>query len=289
MVTTTGDAEAAVAALLERQFGLRPSIFVDAATQVRALSLFLERRAAYTAAQRQALAHGLAGIKRSGLATHPARIRFRRLAAENWAESWKRHFKPIEVSPALLIKPSWSRRRPRRGQVVVTLDPGLSFGTGQHPTTAFCLRQLVAGRHSEQSLSFLDIGTGSGILAIAAAKLGYGPVHGFDADPEAIGVARRNAKSNRVSGLVHFETRDLACWPARGRRYDVIGANLTDDLLLACSGRILSRLPAQGRLVLAGILGRRFETVRRHYTTAGLRLVASERVGEWRSGAFVFR
>ena len=136
---------------------------------------------------------------------------------EDWAESWKRHFKPIEIGDALLVKPSWSKRRPRKNQAVVILDPGLSFGTGQHPTTAFCLREIVRlklakerGRlarefktrhHADEPSalqSFLDIGTGSGILAIAAAKLGYQPVHAFDFDAEAVRIARANARANRV-------------------------------------------------------------------------------------------
>src|SRR5208337_4372949 len=119
---------------------------------------------------------------------------------EDWAESWKKHFKPLEIifrrdefheSPkkenqfklgtrpsersakSLLVKPSWSKKRPRKNQAVVILDPGLSFGTGQHPTTAFCLRELVRCGKIETRRSFLDIGTGSGILAIAARKLGF--------------------------------------------------------------------------------------------------------------------
>jgi ribosomal protein L11 methyltransferase len=288
-VTTAGAAEEAVAALMERLFGPTPSVFVNAETQVRVLSLFLENRSACTAAQRQELWRGLARIRKLGLTTGPARIRLRRLPADDWAESWKRHFQPIEIGRALLIKPSWSRRQARKGQVLVTLDPGLSFGTGQHPTTVFCLRQLVACRRSGLDQSFLDIGVGSGILVIAAGKLGYRPADGFDVDPEAVRIAKANAQANQVHGLVDLKRQDLKRWPRRGRRYNVICANLTDDLLLTYARPILSRLRANGRLVLAGILRSRFEVVRRHYEAAGLRVVSSQTAGEWRSGAFAFQ
>ena len=117
---------------------------------------------------------------------------------EDWAESWKRHFKPIEIGRRLLIKPSWSRRRPKPHQQVVVLDPGLSFGTGQHPTTAFCLAEVARLVKNAPARSFLDIGTGSGILAIAAARLNYQPIWAFDFDPEAVRMARANAQTNQV-------------------------------------------------------------------------------------------
>ena len=102
------------------------------------------------------------------------KIEIAKVKREDWAESWKRHFHPIEIGKTLLVKPSWSKKRPAKNQAVVILDPGLSFGTGQHPTTSFCLHQIARGRkNGTPRPSFLDIGTGSGILAIAAAKLGY--------------------------------------------------------------------------------------------------------------------
>src|SRR5439155_23112501 len=115
---------------------------------------------------------------------------------------------------ALLLKPSWSRCRARRGQAVVVLDPGLSFGTGQHPTTRFCLEQIVARRTQDRGQSFLDMGTGSGILAIAAAKLGYHPVAAFDVDAHAVRIARANARKNGVADTLHPRRQDLRQLPA---------------------------------------------------------------------------
>jgi ribosomal protein L11 methyltransferase len=170
---------------------------------------------------------------------------------------------------------------------VVVLDPGLSFGTGQHPTTAFCLEQLVARRSSKERQSLLDLGTGSGILAIAAAKLGYKPISALDFDAEAVRVARVNARRNRVADRIRFSRRDLTRMPRRaGRTYAVVCANLLADLLLAERERILARLQPVGLLVLAGILKTEFAAVQAAYEAAGLRLVASRAEKEWRSGGF---
>jgi len=232
----------------------------------------------------------VARIRRCGLNAGPGNVSCRRIRREDWAESWKRHFKPLEIGRALLVKAGWHRRRPRKSQAVVVLDPGLSFGTGQHPTTAFCLRQLVAGRRSGTRQSFLDVGTGSGILAIAAAKLGYQAVEALDVDPEAIRVARANARRNRVGERTRFAVADLARMPRRGRRqYHLICANLISSLLLGERDRLVSRVRPDGALILAGILRTEFGAVRRAYEAVGLRLAASRAEKEWCSGKFLFR
>ena len=174
-------------------------------------------------------------------------------------------------------------------QKVVVLDPGLSFGTGQHPTTEFCLKQLVAERRAGEAQSFLDIGTGSGILAIAAAKLGYHPVRAFDFDRAAVRVARDNARRNHVLNHITVVHADLTRASLDSRaRYDFVCANLTADLLLSARDRILKRLQPRGRLVLAGILRTQFAPVARSYGTAGLKLLSAEASREWKSGLFAF-
>jgi ribosomal protein L11 methyltransferase len=227
-------------------------------------------------------------IRRCALNIGPARITIRKVRREDWAESWKKHFQPLDIGHALLIMPGWSRRRARAGQAVVVLDPGLSFGTGQHPTTAFCLEQIVARRIIGRRQSFLDIGTGSGILAVAAAKLGYRPVHAFDLDTAAVRAARANARRNRVTKRVRVFRQDLVRLPLRSEaKFDVICANLIDDLLVEQSKRLLNRLSPHGALILAGILKTQFARVQRAYAAAGLKLTAMRQEKEWQSGAFV--
>ena len=157
-------------------FGQPASSYTDAETRQTTVSVYLRDRPDWFAARQEGTRVWASnGCASGGLDIGPGSISLKRIRQEDWAESWKLHFKPVVIGSALLLKPSWSRRRPRKGQAVVVLDPGLSFGTGRHPTTAFCLRQLVARRRRAEAQSCLDIGTGSGILAIAAAKLGYAP------------------------------------------------------------------------------------------------------------------
>ena len=315
-IATTPEAEEAVAELLLRVLGQTPSTYFDAETGATTVSTYLEKPAQWNAAARTELRAGLALLTECGLAVGAGETTTTRVRREDWAESWKRHFKPLAIGDALLIKPSWVKRKPRKGRAVVVLDPGLSFGTGHHATTGFCLKQLVAVKeraglglrfgaggaarlsaragnpnlNPPSPLSLLDIGTGSGILAIAAAKLAYSPVRCFDFDPESVRVAKANAAQNGVAHLVRPARRDLTKLPpASAMRYHVVCANLIYDLLIAERDRILARLRPDGVLVLAGILQTQFAKVERAYRRAGLRLVATEVEKEWQSGAFVRR
>lgn len=307
-IATSREAEEAVAELVLRVLSQTPSTYFDAETGDTTVSTYLEQPSQWSAAARAELQAGLCALTECGLDIGPGVIASSKVRREDWAESWKRHFKPLEIGDALLLKPSWEKRQPRKGQAVIILDPGLSFGTGHHATTGFCLRQLVevrkgrgaglgsrlgAGRESRASapaLSLLDIGTGSGILAIAAAKLGYSPVRCFDFDPESVRVAKANAAQNDVAHLVKPVRRDLTKLPpASATRYHVVCANLIFDLLIAERDRILSRLRPDGVLVLAGILQTQFAKVERAYRQAGLKLIATEVEKEWQSGAFVRR
>src|SRR5437867_4160704 len=170
-------------------------------------------------------------VRTCGLSVGAGRVRLTRIRWEDWSNSWKRHFRPIEIGRRLLVQPTWSRRRAKRGQAVVILDPGLSFGTGHHPTTAFCLEQISSLRDENNSQSLLDIGTGSGILSIAATKLGYAPVVAFDFDPDAVRVAKENAAANAVRFPI--SQQDLTQLPLHTReQFTVVCANLIYDLLI---------------------------------------------------------
>jgi ribosomal protein L11 methyltransferase len=283
-VSITGIAapEAAVLELLERRFQVSAASYQDAASGRQTFSVYPATLRATPVQARLWLRRGLEDI-----CARQFRIVIKKLPRENWAESWKRHFKAMEIGGALLIKPGWSRRRARPGQRVVWLDPGLSFGTGHHATTAFCLRQLAACRRRGQSQSFLDLGTGSGILAIAAAKLGYSPIQALDFDPQSIVVSRANARRNRVGDRVRPQLRDVTRLPLRSaRRWDVICANLTSDLLGSQAEKIAAWLEADGQLVVAGILRTEFCQIRDKLATFGLTLAENELKEEWHSGRF---
>lgn len=211
------------------------------------------------------------------------------LPRTNWATSWKAHFHPLEFGDVLLVKPTWSRRKPKPGQKLVILDPGLSFGTGHHPTTSYCLRELVARRGTSKPRSFLDVGTGTGILAIAAAKLGYKPVRAIDVDQSAVRCALVNARRNRVHHVIKLEVLDIAQFSSPDQlRYDVVCANLHDHLLLTEAPRLAGLVAPTGFLVLAGLLRKKYGRVRRAYEDLGLRMLCSKTEREWRSGTFTF-
>ncbi|HKW29347.1 MAG TPA: 50S ribosomal protein L11 methyltransferase [Verrucomicrobiae bacterium] len=334
-ITTTPAAEDAVTELLHRALGQPASSYFDAKTGVNTVTAYLSGKRPWSDRLRESISVGLQQIRDCGLNVGPGRILAVKVRRENWAESWKRHFQPIEIrfknrrnapgeSPAsrdqsgtritrpseamgksLLIKPSWNKRKPRKGQAMIVLDPGLSFGTGHHPTTAFCLNEIVqfqTGRDNgpgypdatprcpcRKPPSLLDLGTGTGILAIAAVKLGYSPVLAMDFDPEAVRVARANARINRVEQQLKIRRSDVAKLPGRPRRqYDLVCANLISNLLIDERRRIVAQLNRTGTLVLAGILKPEFKEVQKAYETLGLRLISHRDEKEWCSGSFRF-
>lgn len=288
-LSVTGPIEDLATSALEQVTGASAASYTNARTGRTVVSVYLPELPGGSAV-------GLTATLRAELrargapATVPLRIR--QLRPTDWAEAWKRHFRPLMLGRSLLIKPEWSRRRAQPGQRVLVLNPGLSFGTGQHPTTRYCLREgicLIRRLRGTRPLGVLDLGTGSGILALAAAKLGCAPVDALDADPIAVRVARANARANGLEGKVRFWCADLRHLPEESarRRYDLVFANLQTDLLLAAARAITTRIKPGGHLLVAGVLTREFAMVRRVYEQHGLRRLAGAQSGEWRSGTFV--
>lgn len=289
-IATTAEAEDAVAELLATHVAPSPSAYTDIETGVTTVSVYATTPPKNEVDLKAALRRSLTELKSYGLNTGSGRISVVKLPRENWADSWKRHFPALEIGKALLVKPSWIKRKLKPGQKLVVLDPGLSFGTGQHPTTGFCLREIALVASADSPRSFLDMGTGSGILAIAAVKLGFAPVAAFDFDPQCVKVSADNARRNRVANRIKITQADLTKLPRRAaKQYDFVCANLLANLLIAERDRILSRVKPDGTLVVAGILKREFSEVQSVYEAAGWKLIASKIEKEWRSGTFVRR
>jgi ribosomal protein L11 methyltransferase len=284
-VITSREAEDAVSELLQRTFKETASIYSSHEKFVSSVTVYLTRTPAQLKGVEEKLRRGFAEIEMYGLDLHPAEIRVAKVKREDWSESWKKFFKTIRIGKKLLIKPSWSKEKPIKGQAAVTLDPGLSFGTGQHPTTSYCLQKLVEAARPGASL--LDIGCGSGILAISAAKLGYSPVDAFDFDPVAIRIAQANLRCNRVAHKVTCRRQDLTKLPRESKKkYDVICANLVAELLISEAPRILYRLAENGRLIVAGILTTQFKAVQTTFQQHGLKLLDTKTEREWQSALF---
>ncbi|WP_288513721.1 50S ribosomal protein L11 methyltransferase [uncultured Victivallis sp.] len=207
------------------------------------------------------------------------------LKKEDWAEVWKKYFDVIPVSETLVIKPSWLDVERKPGMAVVEIDPGMSFGTGQHATTYYCLKTIdrLAGKPGVKSM--LDAGCGSGILTIAAALRGYDPVDAFDNDPDAVRIAAENLALNRI-GTVSPVVGDAAVWQGRAEQYDLVCANILGHLLVAFRNNIVSWVRPGGYLTLAGILSTEFDGVAAAFIELGFEELDRETLREWTSGLF---
>jgi ribosomal protein L11 methyltransferase len=196
---------------------------------------------------------------------------------EDWGEGWKKHFVPLDVG-RVRIRPSWIDAPPPPGAVEVVLDPGMAFGTGSHPTTSLCLAALSSLLAQRPGASVLDVGTGSGILAIAAHKLGARAVAANDDDPQAVEVARENARRN--GARVELAAVPLDRIPGT---YDVVVANILANTLVELAPGIAAKLAPGGVVLLSGILGPQEAEVRSAYRAEGLQDLRSRdrRDGEW--------
>ena len=203
------------------------------------------------------------------------------IAEEDWASSWKEHFKPLPVGERLLILPSWETPAVGETRQVITLDPGMAFGTGGHETTRLCLESLeqIMASASDAEAPVLDLGTGSGILAIAAAKLGARRIEAVDIDPQAVLVAQENCRLNRVANAVSCSATPLEQLPGG---YRLILANILAEELVRMAPELTKRLLPDGWLVLSGILAEREQFVIDGFVSQPLDLQQSLAAGEWR-------
>ncbi len=203
------------------------------------------------------------------------------LEQSDWAESWKRFFHVERISQRVVVCPTWEPYSPQPGECVIRLDPGMSFGTGKHATTQACLMLLDALAEELPGAPFLDMGCGSGILAIGAAKLGYTGVRGFDIDPECVRIAAENAHINDVRIAFYEAGVDRPHPPAT-----VAAANILAPVLIECAGPIAASIAPGGWLVLSGILDSQYAAVRERFEHEGFAEVRTVLIDEWRSGCF---
>jgi ribosomal protein L11 methyltransferase len=205
-------------------------------------------------------------------------LRFGSTPDADWLEVWKRGFEPVPVGERLLVVPSWRRDEADRfrGRAALEIDPGMAFGTGTHETTRLCLEWLDGAWHGG---SLLDVGTGTGILAIAAALLAPGSrVVGVDVDPLAVDVARENLEINGLDGRVTLLVGDAV---AIDERFDAVLANLTADVIVPSAAVLAARVAPGGTLVVSGILREQEHDVVRALEGAGLEIRDARRHGEW--------
>jgi len=205
----------------------------------------------------------------------PTEVQAHAYADVDWATQWRTHFKPLRLGD-LDVLPSWCTA-PDDAGALLWLDPSTAFGTGLHPTTRLCLERMQVGARPD---SMLDLGTGSGILALGALVLGVGRAVGIDNDPEATRVATENAERNQLLDRIDLQTHaGPETWPAD--RHPLVLANILAEPLVQLAPAIAARVAPGGRLVLSGLLVEQGDTVEAAYAAAGLRPSGRFVEGEW--------
>jgi len=198
------------------------------------------------------------------------------VAPRDWSEAWKEGWEPQRLGQRLVIVPSWRSFKPESEDVVLELDPGMAFGTGTHETTRLCATALEELAAVERSM--LDVGTGSGVLALFAAALGCAPVMAIDNDPDAVMIARQNAVANGLERRIRFAvTADIGI----AGQYQLVVANILMQPLIALAERIASKVAPDGTLLLSGLLTEQLDPVARAYRARGMREQERRSEGEW--------
>lgn len=212
----------------------------------------------------------------------PGNISMEVIDDQDWATSWKRFFMPEEIVPGLVIKPSWENYQAKNREKIIEMDPGQAFGTGQHASTRMALSLLTTGIGDQQAVSrILDVGTGTGILAMAAALFGVQSVLAIDNDPEAVRVAKENILANKLNAQIRVEGTSLE---KIHDFFPLIVANIVHDVLVVMAPQLRERLSPGGRIILAGILkGDQENNILKVYGALGLQQEKHLYDNEWAS------
>ena len=200
----------------------------------------------------------------------------------DWANCWKKYYKPVMIGKNIVIVPMWEDYTPRATDVIVRMDPGMAFGTGTHETTALCAEFIE--KYITSGVRALDVGTGSGILAILASKLGAASVDALDIDENAVKVAQENCEQNGVTNVICRQSDLIRS--ATGK-YDFISANIVADIIIRMSENVCDYLKDDGVLVVSGIIETQAEQVVTVFDGKGLELIDKLDKNDW--NAFVFK
>ncbi len=205
-------------------------------------------------------------------------IRYQAIDEEDWAESWKAFFWPQKITPRIVVKPTWRDYQPEPEQLIIEIDPGMAFGTGTHPTTALCVQLLE--KYLGEGRSVLDVGTGSGILLVAAAKLGAGRMTGIDLDPMAVDVARKNISQNNIApDAVELICGDLL--DKVSRTFDMVAANILAEVIVKLLDDVVRVIRPGGLFICSGIIQAFQMGVAEKMAACGFDILDTRKEGEW--------
>ncbi len=215
-------------------------------------------------------------LKELGLDSAPAKVAAELLWESDWAENWKKFYHPRRVGERLVIKPKWEEYEAQPGDIVLELDPGMAFGTGEHETTRLCLVQLE--KRLQPGWVVYDVGTGSGVLALAAAKLGAERVEACDLDTVAAAAAKENVMYNGLQGKISVQVGTIEALAGRAH---LIAANIITDVVIDILPHVVQRLVEGGLFIASGIISERRDEVVEALDAAGLKLVEEDEEAEW--------
>lgn len=219
---------------------------------------------------------GVANLPTFGLDIGRGEIKLNKVAEEDWATSWKAYFKPEHIGKRLVVKPTWEEYTAQKEEIIIHLDPGMAFGTGTHPTTSMCLKMLE--KYIQGKELVYDVGTGSGILSVAAARLGAEKIQAWDVDLVAVKVAKDNVKLNQLENKINVELGSL---PEKTEPANLIVANIVANIILQLVPQFKQNLLSKGILICSGIIQPREEEVVTRLREEGLELKERTQEGDW--------
>ncbi|TLS39351.1 50S ribosomal protein L11 methyltransferase [Pseudalkalibacillus caeni] len=197
---------------------------------------------------------------------------------EEWATAWKKYYKPVKISEHITITPTWEDYQPvNTDEIIIELDPGMAFGTGTHPTTVMCIQALE--KTIDEGNKVMDVGTGSGVLSIAAAKLGASHVDALDLDEIAVKSARLNIKLNKAQENVSVRQNNLL--DNVTENYDVVVANLLSEIIVRFTDRVAEVLNPGGVFITSGIINAKKKEVRQSITANGMEIIETLQMEDW--------
>lgn len=208
-------------------------------------------------------------------------IDFYEYEEEDYQNSWKKYFYTQKISNRFVVKPTWREYEPEEDELIIEIDPGRAFGTGTHPTTSLCIKLMEENIHENDRV--IDVGTGSGILMVAAAKLGAKEIIGTDIDPMAVEVARENLELNKVSEEIAKAYAGDLISVVKEDKFDVVVANILADVLLILLKDISKVARKDGLIIFSGIIVDKLEEMKKAIESQGLEILEIKEDKEWRA------
>lgn len=215
-------------------------------------------------------------IKAMGIDLGLGKVESEKMFEEDWANNWKKYYKPTKVGDKLVVKPIWEEYEAKEGELVVELDPGMAFGTGDHETTRMCMKALE--KHVKEDSTVFDVGCGSGILAISAAKLGAKLAVGVDLDPVAVESAKENVTFNNVDNIEILHGNLVEVIEGKA---DIVVANILAEIICILTEDVKRVLKQDGYFITSGIIHDRVEMVRTKLENSGFEVLEINTEGEW--------